>query len=840
LVALCLPRSEWLVVCALAVVKAGGAYVPLDPSAPVERLGHVLSDSAPRVLLVDGAVPEGLDAGGCAVVDVSADAASWEGLPADDLEPVVGASPADLAYVIYTSGSTGLPKGVMIEHRHVARFFIAAQEWFNYRPGDVWTLFHSFAFDFTVWEMWGALLHRGHLVVVTQEVARSPRDFYTLLCEEGVTVLGQTPTGFGQLIAAQGDDGAPHRLRTVVLGGEELDASPLGPWFARPVNDGTELVNMWGTTETTVVTTYRVVTEADTRLTTRPIGGPMPGLSVYVLDRHQNPLPTGAVGELVIGGEAVGRGYLNRPELSAQRFLDDPFCGVPGARMYRTGDLGRRLADGSLEFLGRNDGQVKIRGYRIELGEISTRLNEHPAVADARVVLRGQGDDRRLVGYVVPSAREARPVRELLRLTRTEPGVLERVHELPNGLPVFHQDRNQTELRYEQIFTDLRYLRHGITLSEGDRVVDVGAGIGLFTLFAGLYRPGVRLYAFEPTPPVFDSLRRNVTLHGLNARVFDCGLSAGDKEETVTLDGAPGSEEFTCRLRALSDVVAEEGIDRIDLLRVDVSNAIYDVLGGVTDSDWRKIRQLVVELDDMDGQLKKVVALLEEHGFDVVSEQDNGLSHDASLYNIYARRPADTGDDAEASLPGTVPVPRWPNERVLKEDLDATLRAALPAYMVPSGYVVLDELPLTSNGKLDQRALPAPDLPRRPADHSTAPRTEAERIVSGVWAELLGTDAELLGVESNFFSLGGNSLLVIRMINMIKQRTGVELRVQTIFDAEQLADLAAEVAQGVPDTRSTSALDLDAISESISFVDSMTDAELDALDINDAVLDFES
>jgi amino acid adenylation domain-containing protein len=402
LVALCLSRSEWLAVCALAVGKAGGAYVPVDSSAPVERLAHVLSDSAPRVLLVDGAVPEGLDAGEATVVDVAAD--DWKSLPDHDLEPLPGASPADLAYVIYTSGSTGLPKGVLVEHRQVTRLFTSTKDWFAFGPEDVWTLFHSFAFDFSVWEMWGALLHGGRLVVVTPEVARSPGEFYALLCEEGVTVLNQTPSAFGQLIGAQGENGAPHRLRTVVFGGEALDTSALRPWFARPVNGATELVNMYGITETTVHVTHRVVTEADTGSAVSPIGGPLPDLTVYLLDEQGNPVPAGEVGELYVGGAGVARGYLNRPELTAQRFLDDPFAGVPGARMYRSGDLARQLPDGALEYHGRNDDQVKIRGYRIELGEISSRLNEHPGVGTCAVVVReDQPGHKQLVAYVVPA-----------------------------------------------------------------------------------------------------------------------------------------------------------------------------------------------------------------------------------------------------------------------------------------------------------------------------------------------------------------------------------------------------------------------------------------------------
>ncbi|WP_433381550.1 amino acid adenylation domain-containing protein [Streptosporangium sp. CA-115845] len=797
LVALCLPRSEWLVLGALAVVKAGGAYLPVDPSAPAERLGHMLSDSKPRVLLVEGAMPAGLDPGDAVVVDVAADAGRWAAFPRDNLDPLPGASPADLAYVIYTSGSTGLPKGVQVPHSHLARFFVA-QEWFDYRPGDVWTLFHSFAFDFTIWEMWGALLHRGTLVVVTRDVARSPRDFYALLCAEGVTILGQTPTGFGQLIEAQGESDTRHRIRTVVLGGEELDASTLGPWFARPDNAGTELVNMWGTTETGVVTTYRVVTEADTRLTTRPIGGPMPGLSVYVLDRRQRPVPTGAVGELVIGGDAMARGYLNRAEQTAQRFLADPFAGTPGARMYRTGDLGRRLPDGSLEFLGRNDDQVKIRGYRIELGEISTRLNEHPAVADARVVVWGQGDNRRLVGYLVPSAQEARAVRELVRLARTEPAVLDRVRELPNGLPVVDHDHAETDLRYQRIFNGAGHLRHGVTIEDGDHVVDLGAGIGLFTLFAGLYYPAAEVSAFEPDPARFDALRRNVSLHGLDVKTFDSPPFLPDAD--------------------------------VGLLNIELGTG--DLLGELTNADWSRVRQVVAGLDDVGGRLKEVVALLEAQGFDVVSEMEDGLPGTTAPYRIYAKRPGETGT---ASRP--LSLPRWPNERVVKEELDAALRAALPPYMVPSGYVLLDELPLTGNGKLDTKALPEPDVQRRPEDDDAALRTEAERVVAEICADLLNVDVGELGMASNFFALGGNSLLATRMINTVKRRTGVELRVQTVFDAERLADLAAAVERAMAGPDPVPELDLDALSRSISLVEAMSDAELDALQPDDTERD---
>ncbi|MGO4424452.1 AMP-binding protein, partial [Streptomyces sp. MCAF7] len=302
------------------------------------------------------------------------------------------------------------------------RLFTATADWFRFGEDDVWTLFHSFAFDFSVWEIWGALLHGGRLVVVPEQTTRDPREFYALLCAEGVTVLNQTPSAFRQLIAAQGEDPAAHALRTVVFGGEALDVTALRPWSRRPANRATELVNMYGITETTVHVTYRPLGEPDLDAAVSPIGVHLPDLRTYVVDRHGRPAPIGVVGELYVGGAGVARGYLNRPELTAERFLRDPFRDDPTARVYRTGDLARRLPDGSLEYLGRNDQQVKVRGFRIELGEIEARLGAHDGVEDARVLLRDHGDDdKRLVGYLVPAQESARPVRELLRLARTEP-----------------------------------------------------------------------------------------------------------------------------------------------------------------------------------------------------------------------------------------------------------------------------------------------------------------------------------------------------------------------------------------------------------------------------------
>jgi amino acid adenylation domain-containing protein len=416
-VGICLERSLEMVVGILAVLKAGGAYVPLDPGSPAERLAFILADSATPVLLtretLRGALPvrEGVEV-------VSLDGAAEEIATESAENPQSGAGPDSLAYVIYTSGSTGAPKGALIEHRNVARLFAATDAWFGFGEGDVWTLFHSYAFDFSVWELWGALLYGGRVVVVPFEVSRDPEAFHALVQREGVTVLNQTPSAFRQFIRVDGERGGELALRVVVFGGEALEPASLRVWVERRGAETPRLVNMYGITETTVHVTWRPLSREDVlEGGGSPIGVRIPDLQLYVLDPARKPVPIGVPGELYVGGAGVARGYLNRPELTAERFVDDPFA--PG-RLYRTGDRVRWMADGTLEYLGRLDEQVKIRGFRIELGEIEAALRQASGVRDCAVVVReDEPGDRRLVAYVVGEA-EAEALRDRLRRSLPE------------------------------------------------------------------------------------------------------------------------------------------------------------------------------------------------------------------------------------------------------------------------------------------------------------------------------------------------------------------------------------------------------------------------------------
>ncbi|MGE9751497.1 non-ribosomal peptide synthetase DhbF [Bacillus inaquosorum] len=422
-VALALPRSLEMAVGLLAVLKAGAAYLPLDPDYPADRIAFMLEDAQPAFIMTNTKAAEHIPPAENVPKIVLDDPELSEKLNtypaenpnnADRIQPL---SPLNTAYVIYTSGSTGVPKGVMIPHQNVTRLFAATDHWFHFSSDDIWTMFHSYAFDFSVWEIWGPLLHGGRLVIVPHHVSRSPEAFLRLLVKEGVTVLNQTPSAFYQFMQAereQPDLGQALSLRCVIFGGEALELSRLEDWYNRHPENRPQLINMYGITETTVHVSYIELDRSIAALRANSlIGCGIPDLGVYVLDERLQPVPPGVAGELYVSGAGLARGYLGRAGLTAERFIADPF-GPPGTRMYRTGDVARLRADGSLDYVGRADHQVKIRGFRIELGEIEAALVQHSQLEDAAVIVReDQPGDKRLAAYVIPSSEETFDTAEL-------------------------------------------------------------------------------------------------------------------------------------------------------------------------------------------------------------------------------------------------------------------------------------------------------------------------------------------------------------------------------------------------------------------------------------------
>ncbi|MFN8008648.1 MAG: amino acid adenylation domain-containing protein [Terriglobia bacterium] len=416
-VGLCLERTLSLMVGLLGILKAGAAYVPLDPVYPADRKAYMLEDAGARILITESSLA--LNGGEAESVSFVYLDKVWETI-ANEVDTNLGrqVTPDSTAYVIYTSGTTGRPKGVPISHSNVVRLFEATQAWYHFDERDCWTLFHSVAFDFSVWEIWGALLYGARLVLVPYWVSRSPATFYQLLCRERVSVLNQTPSAFRQLIEAEEEVGPSTdlSLRLVIFGGEALELQSLSPWFERHGDQCPQIVNMYGITETTVHVTYRPILQKDLQGVPRSlIGKAIPDLDLYILDSHMQLVPVGVPGEICVGGAGLSRGYLNRPELTNERFVPNKFSSDPVARLYRSGDMARLLPDGDIEYLGRIDQQVKIRGFRIELGEIESVLRQHPKVRESLVLMKDGGiSGKQLVAYVlhhqntVPTSAELR------------------------------------------------------------------------------------------------------------------------------------------------------------------------------------------------------------------------------------------------------------------------------------------------------------------------------------------------------------------------------------------------------------------------------------------------
>ncbi|MDQ3258528.1 MAG: amino acid adenylation domain-containing protein, partial [Acidobacteriota bacterium] len=399
LVAMCLNKSAEMIVALLGVLKAGGAYLPMDPAYPEDRLRFMIEDSGVSHLITTQALLDSVPVKVNSVILLDADGEGIGRQETSTPSPIAGA--VNLAYCIYTSGSTGKPKGVLLEHRHVVRLLVNDKLPFSFTADDVWTMFHSYCFDFSVWEMYGALLYGGKLVVVAEPVMKDPSLFLSLLLEEGVTVLNQTPTAFDNVVVQALERQAGLALRYVIFGGEALHPVQLREW--KKAYPAVKLINMYGITETTVHVTFKEITDAEIEKNVSNIGSPIPTTTTYIMDADLRLLPVGVIGEVCVGGGGVSRGYLGRDELTRQKFVLNPYKAEE--RLYRSGDLAKLLSSGEMIYLGRIDDQVQIRGFRVELGEVQSQLLKHPAVAKAEVVARKlQTDALEIVAYVVPAA----------------------------------------------------------------------------------------------------------------------------------------------------------------------------------------------------------------------------------------------------------------------------------------------------------------------------------------------------------------------------------------------------------------------------------------------------
>ncbi|SHJ86642.1 fengycin family lipopeptide synthetase B [Clostridium cavendishii DSM 21758] len=399
-------RSIKMIAGILGILKAGGAYMPIDPEYPDERKKFMLDDSGARILLTETELLTfNIDETNLCIICIDKE-------KLDDQECIYSSdevSPNQIAYIIYTSGSLGLPKGVVIEHKNVVRLMKNDNMIFDFNESDIWSVFHSFCFDFSVWELYGALLYGGTAVVISRETARDPEEFWRLLKKEKITVLNQTPGSFrNMLIEQEAVDINDHNLRYVIFGGEELQPAMLKEWHSK--NQNVSLINMYGITETTVHVTYKKITDKEIDNNQSNIGKPISTLSTYLMDENKKLVPLGSIGEIYVGGEGVARGYLNQPELTKERFVYNPYN--PEERLYKTGDYAKQLRNGELVYCGRKDNQVKVRGHRIELNEIETILLQNKKVKEVVVLgIKDASDKISIIAFIV--VREKMDVQEI-------------------------------------------------------------------------------------------------------------------------------------------------------------------------------------------------------------------------------------------------------------------------------------------------------------------------------------------------------------------------------------------------------------------------------------------
>jgi amino acid adenylation domain-containing protein/FkbM family methyltransferase len=792
LVAVLAERSPELVVSLLAVLKAGAAFLPLSPEDPPQRLANVLSDARPKAVLAQAALQDRLP-DGVPCLDVGNEPCDHPG--------EAGAPDRGAAYVLYTSGSTGVPNGVVNTHDGIVNRLRWMQSTFRLEPGDVVLQKTPVTFDVSVWELFWPLIAGARMFLAQPGGHRDPGYLLDVIEREGVTTLHFVPSMLLALLEAPGVGSACESVRRVMCSGEALPAAVVRRFRA---TISAELHNLYGPTEAAIDVTWW---PCDTDTDVVPIGRPIANTLVYVLDEHQLPVPIGVPGELYLGGIGVGSGYLERPELTARRFVDDPFR--PGEVLFRTGDRGRRRADGVLEFLGRLDDQVKVRGVRIELGEVEAALAAHPMVVAAAASVA----DNRLVAHIVPDADSAAPVRRALKVRAD--GVRERV--LPDGTAVFHLNDAETTYLYDELFIRQVYLRHGIALPAAPVVVDVGANIGLFTVFVHRNYPDAVVHAIEPMPGPCAVLRLNAAVHG-RTHVLETALGASAGETTFdyypevsllsgahvdpvedrerlravalrtadTREPAPpaleellnvrmGTERIRVPVTTVSALINEQGIERIDLLKVDAERSEVGVLTGVFAAHWPRIRQVVVEVDGNE-RLGAVRSLLTDVGFTVVVED----TAEPGLRMVYATRPGDPVIDARQADPAPASQERL--TAVLRDDL----AGRVPAPVVPSEFVFVDEIPLTKNGKVDRRALAAPNRSR---SARTAPRTATEARLAQIWKDLLGRGP--VGTTDDFFETGGHSLLAARLLATLEQEFGRRLPLAGFLAKPTITQLAA-------------------------------------------------
>jgi amino acid adenylation domain-containing protein/FkbM family methyltransferase/non-ribosomal peptide synthase protein (TIGR01720 family) len=820
------PRSFGLISAILAVFLSGGVLLTIDRKLPVHRKQVMLEEAKVEWALYIGkqsSEDEWLwKSSKIKVMHVDRHTAVvLQGVQRDTRDMALPKlSLDDPAYIFFTSGTTGVPKGILGAHKGLSHFLVWQRERFAVGLWDRFAQLTGLSFDAVLRDIFLPLTSGATLCLPQDTEDLGAKQIMRWLDRERITMLHLVPTLGRAWLDGVPSDVSLRTLRWTFFAGEPLLDSLVQQWReAFPEAGG--IVNLYGTTETTMIKCFYVVPD-EPLPGVQALGQPLPQTQALILADNNRLCGIGESGEIVLRTPYRTFGYINVPEGGHSRFAKNPFRGDDGDLFYYTGDRGRYRHDGVLEFLGRVDDQVKIRGVRVEPHEVETVLGIHSDVSEVAVIAQADKfGEKQLVAYVVPRKKRSPWVAGHKR------------YMLPNNMAIVHLNKNETDYLYRVIFERLTYLGPGITVEDGDCIFDVGANIGLFALFVNQICPSARLFCFEPNPKVFDLLRINTSLYGNGTKLCDFGLSDAERMADLThfpgfsilsgfyadpqedkeivkqymfsqeqmgladigeltehaddvLEGRFDPQMFKARLRTLSNVIQEQGIESIDLLKINAEKSEFDVLKGIEPDDWKKVKQIVAEVHARE-TLEAMLGLLVREGYVYTVEQDP-LLEDTDVCWVYATRQMNS-DELRVRMNVTPPTLQAPF--VSAGELRHFVSHRLPVYLVPSAFVFLEALPLTSSGKVDRRALPVPDESRENiATEFVAPHTAAEKALAQIWAEVLGL--ERVGIHDNFFELGGDSLLGIRGISKANQ-AGVNLTYKQLFQHQTIAELAAVV-----------------------------------------------
>ena len=823
MVGIMLPRSEWMIVGMLGILKAGGAFLPIDAAYPTERKAYILQDADVKLLLThsDEMFELSYYSGALFAMDIQ-----LQGLTTPKTNPQLVNKPTDLAYIIYTSGSTGKPKGVMLEHRGKVNMTLDQVKRFGIVKEDNVLQFASFSFDASVYEIFMALYAGANLVLIDKEVIGNVQTFEKFVQGHSITVV-TLPPAFLRTLNKENLS----TIRVMVTAGEAANSND-----ALECSRFASYYNAYGPTECSVCVTVRQVKPSDAFTETVPIGTSISNMKSYVLDEAQNLVPKGMVGELCVSGVGLARGYVKRPDLTEKYFK---YHEDIGERLYHTGDLVRLNPDNELEYVGRKDDQFKLRGYRVEPEEIARNLTTHPGIEEA-VVIKTEGDS--LAAIAVPDKTNAKPLQYFFQHKKTA-----KFSTLPNGLVALYKNKFEIDVLYDEIFVDQIYHRSGVTINDGDTIFDVGANIGLFSLYAGLHYNNVKVFAFEPVPEVFEIMHANTQMYNINVEAFDYGLS--DKEQKISFTYYPNNtalssrygdsekdkqtvrqaflnrseeieatfsdealdnlvqervvpKQIECNMRRISDVIKEKGIEKIDLLKIDVERSEWEVLQGIDEDDWHKVKQIAVEVHDENGALERIENTLQEKGFTILKDQISELEQ-TDLYNLYAYKPELAGTpkpqkEIEINTQNGI----WTDSKELINDLKGFASAKLPEYMVPALINLVPAIPLTNNGKIDKKALKEiSSATRQENKNYKAPETETQEKLAALWETIL--DKERIGIDEDFFELGGHSLKATLLISQIYKEIQVEIDLGSVFLNPTIEKLAKVIDESQKSTYSS-------------------------------------